>query len=118
MFEALKKYAKLHPLSTIAYTVGGTVAGTNLVDIILSHGEVDTHNLVLLGITGLNVIGAKIASKYEERAYNLTCQHIEEHGFTPGLFEYEATRRLAEFFADENNRVDEYQNALKEYQPL
>jgi hypothetical protein len=41
---------------------------------------------------------------------------IEKYGFTPEILQNRRTQKLAKIFADEHNRVDEYQHALEQYQ--
>jgi hypothetical protein len=115
MFQALKKYVQLNPINTATYTICGTSTGITLVDI-LSDGKIDSGNIVALGLAGLAVIGATVSSMYQKRVYDNTCQLIEEYGFTPEILQNKRTKKLAKIFAEEHDRVDEYQAALKQYQ--
>ena len=115
MFKTLKKCVQLNPINTATYTICGTSTGINLADI-LTDGKIDSGNIVALGLAGLAAGIATVSFVYQKRAYDNTCQLIEEYGFTPEILQRRRTRKLAKIFADEHNRVDEYQHALEQYQ--
>ena len=105
----------MNPIATATYTICGTSTGITLVDI-LSDGKIDSGNIVALSLAGLAAIGVTASSMYQKRAYDNTSQLIEEYGFTPEILQNRRTRKLAKIFADERNRVNEYQYALEQYQ--
>ncbi len=115
MFKSIKKYVQFNPINTVTYTICSTTTSITLVDI-LSEGKIDTVNIAALSLTGLAAIGATASSIYRKMAYDATCRLIKKYGFFREILQDKRSRKLVKIFAEEHNRIDEYQHALEQYQ--
>lgn len=113
VLEKIIKFTKIATTNRGLYAVplvfGVGIAGA------LADGKVDENDTVTLAFAGATLTIAAIAARKEQYAYNRIAKYCEQHGFTVSMMLDPVDRRKVKIYAEESGRLDQFENALKEY---
>jgi|SRR3989344_6335344 len=111
--EKIIKFTKIATTNTGLYVVplvsGIAIAGA------LADGKVDENDTYILALAGATLIMGTIAARKENYAYNRLAKYCEHYGFTASVMLNSVDRRKARIYAEESDRMDQFEQALKDY---
>jgi len=113
-FKDIKHFVKVNPFNSLMYGAIGVGLGINITNI-ASRGKIGLEDILALGALGFATLVNTGNAIYRMRGYNSAKKDIEKDGFQPLDFHDSYRKKFAKIYAEEHEKVDEFNAALTNY---
>ena len=113
VLEKIIKFTKIATTNRGLYAVP-LLAGMGIA-IALADGKIDEDDTGALVLAGATLAIGAAAARREQYEFNVITKYCEKYGFDQWFLQNPVNRRKVKIYAAESGRMDQFEQAIKEY---
>ncbi len=114
-YKNIKKFIRIEPIIN-SFCIFNCSAALTIVLTMLADGDFERSDITSAGYAGLFALVSIAGSWTMYNVYKGVCEDIKTKGFTHQIMKSKVKRGYAKIYAEENDRLPEYQHALEQIQ--